>query len=62
MGWWKLEAWRFDAEGHETDQLDNVDLEHIADLIKDGYTSGEVMDVETGEDGEDEDMEESCLT
>ncbi|KKN76497.1 hypothetical protein LCGC14_0370060 [marine sediment metagenome] len=41
MGWWTFEAWKEDAEGDRVD-LDEADLEHIAELIQEGYTSGEV--------------------
>jgi len=44
MGWWKIEYWRRDKKGNETTELDDVDLEHIAELIKEGFTSGEVND------------------
>jgi hypothetical protein len=43
MGWWSLETWKEDSNGHETD-LNNDDREHIAELIKQGYTQGEVVD------------------
>ena len=46
MGWWKLEAWKLDSKGEETDELSDVDLEHIAENIKEGYTSGEINDDE----------------
>jgi hypothetical protein len=41
-GWWNLETG--DVE------LDDADLEHIADLIRDGYTSGEICETENDED------------
>ncbi len=43
MGWWKLEAWKLDSKGNDV-ELSDVDREHIADCIKEGYTSGEVVD------------------
>jgi len=43
MGWWKLEAWKVNNKGDDMDLLE-TDLDHIAELIKDGYTSGEVVD------------------
>jgi hypothetical protein len=46
MGWWKLEAWKLNSEGETTDQLSDADLEHIAESIKDGCTSGEINDEE----------------
>ena len=36
-GWWELKT---DVE------LNEVDLEHISNLIKDGYTSGEICENE----------------
>lgn len=36
-GWWKLET---------TIKPNDADLEHIAELIKEGYTSGEIIQVE----------------
>jgi hypothetical protein len=44
MGWWKLEAWKLNSEGETTDQLSDTDREHIAESIKDGCTSGEIID------------------
>jgi len=44
-GWWRLVI-------DDDIELYDVDLEHIADLIKEGYTSGEVCE---SEDDEDED-------
>ena len=43
MGWWKLEAWKEDSKGNDA-ELDDADIEHIAELIKEGYTQGEVVD------------------
>ena len=43
MGWWKLETWKQDNKGKDV-ELDECDLEHIAKLIKEGYTQGEVVD------------------
>ncbi len=45
MGWWKLESWKEDSKGNDA-ELDDVDREHIAELIKEGYTQGEVRDAE----------------
>jgi len=42
MGWWKLEAWKEDSKGNDV-ELDDADLEHIAEAIKEGYTQGEVV-------------------
>ncbi len=39
MGWWNLET---DKEGSITEE----DINHIADQIKEGYTSGELNDEE----------------
>jgi len=41
MGWWKLEAWKRDSKGNEI-ELDDADREHIAKMIVDGCTQGEV--------------------
>lgn len=43
MGWWKLEAWKENAEG-EPVELADYDLEHIGEAIKEGFTQGEVVD------------------
>ena len=37
-GWWKITY---------TVEPDEIDLEHIAELIKDGYTEGEIAITET---------------
>jgi hypothetical protein len=62
MGWWTLSATKEDASGNPV-ELDDCDLEHIAKLIQDGYTSGEVNDLDeddTHEFGIDEtDTEEN---
>ena len=38
-GWWSLKL-----EGCNFDDLEDMDLEHIANLIKDGYTNGEIVE------------------
>ncbi len=43
MGWWMIEASKQDSNGEDI-ELDDTDLEHIAELIKEGFTSGEVVD------------------
>lgn len=43
MGWWRLETWKEDNEGKAID-LNDADLEHIAEQIKEGFTNGEVVD------------------
>ena len=43
MGWWKVEAWKEDSNGKDI-ELNDVDLEHIAEQIKEGYTQGEIVD------------------
>jgi len=48
MGWWTLSATKEDANGNPV-ELDDCDLEHIATLIKDGDTSGEVNDLDDEE-------------
>ncbi len=52
-GWWELKAWKQDSNGKDV-ELNEVDLEHIATLIKEGYTSGDI----TGEDETPEEPEE----
>lgn len=37
-GWWTLEL-----NGNSHNDLSEVDLEHIAELIKQGYTNGEII-------------------
>jgi hypothetical protein len=39
MGWWKLETTK---EGHITE----ADILHIAEMIKEGYTEGELVEDE----------------
>lgn len=36
MGWWKLTV-------TGVDELNDADKEHIAELIKQGYTEGEIV-------------------
>lgn len=50
MGWWKLETWKQDSEGKDI-ELNDVDKEHIAECIKEGYTSGGVVDGDEDEEG-----------
>ena len=40
-GWWNLEL-----TGNSHTELSDYDLEHIAKLIKQGFTSGEVVEDE----------------
>lgn len=49
MGWWKLEACKQDSEG-DLVELDDADLEHIAEAIKEGYTQGGVVDSDEEEE------------
>ena len=42
MGWWKLEAWKQDDKGNDI-ELNDCDLNHIAECIKEGYTEGELV-------------------
>jgi len=44
-GWWTLSIEMFGS-----DEPDETTLEHIAELIKDGYTSGEVVQESDNED------------
>lgn len=43
MGGWKIEYWKENGKGKEV-ELNDIDLDHIAEQIKEGYTSGEVVD------------------
>ena len=45
MGWWTFTAWKHNAEENDV-ELTDVDLEHIAEAIKEGYTSGQVLDTD----------------
>jgi uncharacterized membrane protein len=47
MGWWKIEYWRMDKNGNKTTEMKDEDLQHIAELIKEGYNEGEVNDEES---------------
>ena len=38
-GWWELKL-----EGNNSDELCDCDREHIAGLIKEGFTSGEIVE------------------
>jgi len=51
MGWWKLEAWKENGEGKDV-ELNDCDLEHIAEQIKEGFTSGNVCDEEENDRGD----------
>lgn len=42
-GWWQFEYHSTDSDTDEPIELTDVDLEHIAELIKDGYTEGEIV-------------------
>lgn len=43
-GWWSLEI-------TGVDELNEADREHIAQLIKDGFTSGEIIPEEDEDNG-----------
>ena len=43
MGYWSLETSKTDAEGNEV-ELNMDDLGHIAELVNQGFTSGEIND------------------
>ncbi len=45
MGWWTLKARKEDTNGKSV-ELEDVDLEHIAQCIIDGCTNGEICDKE----------------
>jgi hypothetical protein len=42
-GWWKLSIDRTDSDVDTPIELGDADLEHIAELIKKGYTEGEIV-------------------
>ncbi len=48
MGYWQLETEKVDADGNGV-ELNMDDLGHIAEAIQQGFTSGEVYDVEDDE-------------
>ena len=39
-GWWTI---KYEAVDEDFIEPDEADLEHIAECIKDGYTSGEII-------------------
>ena len=39
-GWWKI---KIEAEYLDGTELDETDYEHIFDMAKEGYTSGELI-------------------
>ncbi len=41
-GWWKLNTNVWALDDTEEAEIDEVDLEHIAEMIRQGYTSGEI--------------------
>lgn len=45
MGWWSLSAWKKDANGKDI-ELSDADLEHIAQQIKMGCHTGEIVNGE----------------
>lgn len=47
MGGWNLKTSKQNSEGEEI-ELEDVDRQHIAEQIKEGFTSGELND-ENGE-------------
>lgn len=48
-GWWSLSL-----EGNTHEELSECDLEHIANAILQGYTSGEIVKDEDWEEEEEE--------
>ena len=49
-GWWHLE-WNSTSSGdEELTELNDIDQEHIGDLIKEGFTSGEIIQEDREED------------
>lgn len=41
-GWWSIE-YKLDGKLVNANMLDDSDLEHIGELIKDGYIQGEIV-------------------
>jgi len=50
-GWWKIE---YEAVDEGFVEPNEVDLEHIAEMIKEGYTSGEIIQEEEPETSSEE--------
>jgi len=48
-GWWNIDF---------TVEPDDYDLEHIAELIKEGFTSGEIVETEQDDEQRDEENED----
>ena len=48
-GWWNIDF---------TVEPDDYDLEHIAELIKEGFTSGEIVETEQDDEQSDEENED----
>lgn len=44
-GWWTLTWTATDAE-NEITELNDCDREHIAEMVKEGFTSGEILQEE----------------
>ena len=44
MGWWKISYWRLDKNGKKITELEDCDLQHIGELIEEGYREGELND------------------
>lgn len=42
MGNWTLDFWKMDEEGNDI-ELTDADKKHIAEKIKEGYLSGELV-------------------
>jgi len=56
QGWWELKI-----TGDDIKELTDCDREHIAKLITEGYTSGEVLQEDSDEEIENEEVNETPL-
>lgn len=52
MGWWKLTSNGIEAWKDNGKELTSEDLDHINNLVKEGYTEGELVDFEESEEKE----------
>lgn len=56
-GWWKLKITNID----DLKELSDCDREHIAKCIIDGYTSGEILQEDSDEEIENEEVNDTPL-
>lgn len=53
QGWWQLEYHPIDSNQDEAFEISENDLQHIAQLITEGFTEGEVVKDEDTDNGTD---------